>query len=210
MSLPQNFDAKELFRYVIPGVLALVILLPYMSVFLPDWNVYTSVEKLSYSVFMILAFGLIIEIIVDLLAGHVVGWCCNIGLFRKVFKLCKDEPTFHVAREDRAQLLASLTVDDRDLIWRTTAIAHMLTGAAIVFFISAILSVTKIGSFLLGFSSSDGVLGAFITCCLSSLLILVSLKSAVVHAQFRHDYYSAFMKKIQTRIYAGLLGLIER
>ena len=200
MSLPENFDTKDLFRYVIPGIVALVILLPYIDVFLPSWSIYSSAERIGYSLFLILAFGLVIEIIVDLSAGPVASWCCKRKWINKAIGLDPDDPTFcKLARARKVQLIVGLTVDDRDLVWRSTAVAHMLTGTAIVFFFSIILNLAKMVSLLLNtglsFFSSNYFIGIFSFFGLSIIMVVISLRLAITYAQYRQDYYDAFEEK---------------
>jgi hypothetical protein len=192
-----------LFRYVIPGILGLLILLPYIDLFIPNWFIYSSTERIAFAIFFVLFLGLIIEIVVDLGARPVVEWCCGRSLFRTIFFICKDEPAFSETPKRRsvvpAELLLKMKVEDRELIWHTTAITHMFVGTAIVFFLSIVINsvnvllfITRHGLVLLESNYSTGALAML---GFSFPVLWASLKLAMKYAQLRHDYVQVLIKK---------------
>lgn len=203
MSLPGRFDSRELFRYVLPGILGFVILLPYIDLFIPRWYVYSSTERVGFAIFFIFFLGLIIEIVVDFGARHVVGWCCRRSLFRTIFFICKDEPAFCETPKRRsvvpAELLLKMKIEDRELVWHTTAVAHMLAGTALVFFFSIVVNSMNVLLFITrhGFAllESNYFTGSLAMLGFSFPVLLASLKLAMTYAQLRHDYVQALYEK---------------
>jgi hypothetical protein len=200
MSFAQNFDAKELFRYVIPGIIVFVILLPYMDAFIPKWSGYDPVAQLGFAAFIILAFGVVIEIIVDLFSQQVVCYCCKLEFFRKLFKLTLNDPVYCIDPEKTAHFIARMSADDRDLIWRSSALIHMFVGTAIAFFISACLNIIQIFFVFMFSLPYYTLLLPFGYLLLFTSLITISLKMAIIQAKVRQDYYNVFENRYYTNI----------
>jgi|WetSurMetagenome_2_1015567.scaffolds.fasta_scaffold46483_2 hypothetical protein len=192
MSFTQNFDAKELFRYVIPGIIVFVILLPHMNKFIPGWNTYDPVAQLGFAAFIILAFGVVIEIIVDLFSQPIVCHCCKSKNFRKLFKLKENDPIFCNDPEKKAHFIAKMSNDDRDLIWRSSALVHMFVGTAIAFFISAVLNFVQVIFVFIYVLPYNILFLPMVSLLIFSSLIIISLKMAIIQAKVRQDYYDVF------------------
>ena len=210
MSLSARFDTKDLFRYVIPGIVGFVVFLPNFEDFLPMWGTYSPNERIAFSAFLILALGLVVEIIVDLWARKIADFCEKRSTFQKILGLCNNDRTYSPHK-----LIVYLKMEDRNLIWHNTAISHMLAGTALILFISVVVNIIKIVLFIVkeglsffiveeGWSFLTLIENFFyfhlILVVFGLFLTVITLKLAVEYDKIRQKYYIDLIEKYDRKL----------
>lgn len=149
IDFPFRFESKTVLRYFLPGILSFALFLPYIRDVIPFWKSLTEVGQIGFGLFYSLSVGLIIEIIIDSYARCIFMLLMEQHLFTEIFHLKDAEsvladfksPTISVLPPD---LQLGITMENREVIWHTTAVAHMLVGCAIVFSSYSILSLLSL------------------------------------------------------------------
>ena len=140
VDFPFRFESKNVLRYFLPGILAFCFFLPYIRDMLPFWKSITEIGQIGFGLFYSLAVGLIIEIIIDSYARWIFIRLIRLRLFTDTFRLENVELflTPHVSEPVAISVLPpelqlDISMPNREVVWHTTAVAHMLVGCAIVF-----------------------------------------------------------------------------
>lgn len=114
---------------------------------LPFWKSITEIGQIGFGLLFSLAIGLIIEIIIDSYARWIFLRLIRLRLFTSIFRLENlelflpqhaSEPVTISVLPPELQL--DITMPNREVVWHTTAVAHMLVGCAIVFFSYSLVS----------------------------------------------------------------------
>ena len=149
VDFPFRFESKTVLRYFLPGILSFALFLPYIRDIIPFWKNLTEVGQIGFGLFYSLSIGLVIEIIIDSYARSIFMLLIQQHLFTDIFHL-KDlgsittdfkSSTLSVLPPD---LQLSMSAENREVIWHTTAVAHMLVGCAIVFLSYSLVSLLSL------------------------------------------------------------------
>lgn len=149
VDFPFRFESRTIFRYFLPGVLAFCLFLPYIRHIIPFWENLTEIGQIGFGLFYCLAVGLILEIIVDSYARSIFLWLIRQKLFTDIFRLKNVEQIMNDLEPPRISVLPpELQLDispaNREVIWYTTAVSHMLVACAIVFVLHVLASLLSL------------------------------------------------------------------
>ena len=194
VDFPFRFETKTIFRYFLPGIIAFCLFLPYIRNIIPFWGSLSEIGQIGFGLFYSLAIGVILEIIIDSYARWIFMHLIRLNLFAYIFQLnCVEQVLYDLESSTISvvppELHLDISVANRELIWHTTAVAHMLVGCAIVFSSYGLLS-------LLSLSLINPVQVLFTL--FSIFMAYTCLKGGMTQAILRNQY----IRKLRTRFTA--------